>query len=77
MDRLSAIGFVLAAAVCATGASAGPEDFPRTTEGKPDFSGSYDIAFLTPYTRDPKYGESPYLDSAEAAAQGGWRSQCR
>ena len=37
---------------------AGPEDFPRTASGKPDFSGSYDIATLTPYTRDPKHGDN-------------------
>ena len=30
---------------------AGPEEFPRTASGKPDFSGTYDIATLTPYVR--------------------------
>ena len=69
MGKLSAIGFGLAATVCAAVASAGPEDFPRTAWGKPDFSGNYDIAFLTPYTRDPKYGDSPYLDPGEASAR--------
>ena len=36
----------------ATSATANPEDFPRTASGKPDFSGTYDIATLTPYVRD-------------------------
>lgn len=49
-------------------ALAGPEDFPRTASGKPNFSGRYDIATLTPYTRDAKHGENMHLDAAAAAA---------
>ena len=69
MSKLTAIGFGLVASACAGVAAAGPEDFPRTVSGKPDFSGSYDIASLTPYTRDPKHGDNLYLDPSEAAAR--------
>ena len=61
--------YVPALIVLATApALAGPEDFPRTASGKPDFSGRYDIATLTPYTRDAKHGENMHLDPAAAAA---------
>ena len=52
----------------ATSLVAGPEDFPRTESGKPDFSGTYDIATLTPYLRDPARGENAFVDPSEAAA---------
>ena len=54
--------------VFAMPALAGPDEFPRTASGKPDFSGRYDIATLTPYTRRGGADAEPYLD-AEAAAQ--------
>ena len=59
-------GFALSAFAVST--LAGPEDFPRTASGKPDFSGSYDIATLTPYTRDHKHGDNLHLDPDAAAA---------
>ena len=42
------------------------DDIPRRPDGKPDLSGTYDVAWLTPYQRNPKYGESPYLSEEEA-----------
>ena len=42
------------------------DDFPRTATGKPDFSGNYNIASLTPYTRAEKYGENLTLSVEEA-----------
>ncbi len=54
-------------AVVALSALAGPDEFPRTVAGKPDFSGRYDIATLTPYTR--RGPEAPQYIDAEAAAQ--------
>ena len=76
MKRTLAIVSVVAAwslvatsctAVKPTSAIAGPEDFPRTASGKPDFSGSYDIATLTPVSRAAKHGDNLYLDAEEAA----------
>ncbi len=63
---LAVVGVVVAG--FATSILAGPEDFPRTASGKPDFSGTYDIATLTPYLRDPARGENAYVDPSEAAA---------
>ena len=68
MKRVLGIALPLAFAAVATVAYAGPEEFPRTASGKPDFSGTYDIATLTPYTRNRDLGEQKHLD-AEAAAK--------
>ena len=40
---------------------------PRTPEGRPDFSGTYDIATLTPLQRPAKYGDKLTLTEEEAA----------
>ncbi len=45
---------VLASPVLGASAQA---DIPRMDDGKPDFSGTYDITSLTPYTRNPEFGE--------------------
>ena len=59
------VGMTTAAALSAM---AGPEEFPRTASGKPDFSGRYDIATLTPYTRRGGDDAPAHLD-AESASQ--------
>ncbi len=41
-------------------------DIPRTASGKPDFSGTYDSATLTPLTRPKEYGDNLYLTPEEA-----------
>ena len=38
-------------------AIAGHADVPRMDDGKPDFSGTYDITSLTPYQRNPDFGD--------------------
>ncbi len=42
------------------------DDIPRTASGRPDLSGSYDIANLTPFQREPKFGDRALLSAAEA-----------
>jgi len=42
---------------------------PRTPEGKPDFSGMYDITTLTPVSRPAAYGTRKSLTEQEARAQ--------
>jgi hypothetical protein len=54
--------FAVAAAV------AEDSDIPRTPSGKPDLSGTYDIANLTPFERDAKYGEKKVMPPEEAEA---------
>ncbi len=44
------------------------DDMPRTPSGRPDFSGTYDIATLTPLQRPERYGDKLTLTEDEAAA---------
>ncbi|MEE2778411.1 MAG: hypothetical protein VYE73_16795 [Acidobacteriota bacterium] len=48
--------------------TAAEADVARTPSGKPDLSGTYDVATLTPMQRDPKFGERVYLTQEEADA---------
>ena len=58
---LTAIG----AGACAMAMAA---DVPRTPEGRPDFSGTYDVATLTPLQRPEMFGDNLVL-SPQAAAK--------
>ena len=42
-------------------------DIPRTSEGRPDLSGIYDTATLTPLQRPERYGNTLFLTEEEAA----------
>ena len=42
--------------------------FPRRPDGKPDLSGIYDIATLTPLSRPAQYGDRLELTDEEAKA---------
>jgi len=44
----------------------GSADVPRTPEGRPDFSGTYDIATLTPLERPEMFGDKLHLSPEEA-----------
>lgn len=56
-------GFLIVAA--ASRASA--DDIPRTPDGRPDFSGTYNVATLTPLQRPEMFGDNLILDPEEAA----------
>jgi hypothetical protein len=43
-------------------------DFPRTSSGKPDFSGNYDISTLTPFQRPSALGDRLFLSPEEVQA---------
>ena len=45
-------------------------DIPRTADGRPDLSGTYDIATLTPLQRPAEFGDKQVLTEEEAAALG-------
>ena len=42
------------------------DDIPRTAEGRPDFSGTYDVATLTPLERPEMFGDKLHLSPEEA-----------
>ncbi|MXX75603.1 MAG: hypothetical protein F4210_02125 [Holophagales bacterium] len=50
----------------APAAAVAQDDIPRTASGRPDLSGTYDIATRTPMMRDPKYGDDPYMSAEDA-----------
>ena len=49
-------------------AAAEDGDIARTPSGKPDLSGTYDIANLTPWERDAKYGNQRIMPPEDAEA---------
>ena len=52
----------------ASGALAQPTtDIPRRPDGRPDLSGTYDIATLTPLQRPAEFGDTLVLTEEEAA----------
>ena len=53
---------------CLLGWALAAADIPRTPSGKPDLSGTYDTATLTPLERPEEYGDRLTLTDAEAAA---------
>ena len=44
------------------------QEIPRTSGGRPDLSGTYDIATLTPLQRPERFGDTLSLSEEEAAA---------
>ena len=59
------IASLLVVALAAAGVASASE-IPRTASGKPDLSGNYDIATLTPLQRSPEFGNRLFLTPAEA-----------
>ena len=52
-------------------------DIARTAQGKPDFSGTYDISSLTPFQRPETFGERLFLTQEEATAMASKAAQSR
>ena len=62
---------LLVLALLASAAAPAPaqtQDIPRTPGGRPDLSGTYDIATLTPLQRPQRFGDKAFLTEEEAAA---------
>ena len=55
------------AVLAAAPALAQSADIPRTASGRPDLSGTYDIATLTPLQRPERFGDKAFLTEEEAA----------
>ncbi|NKB98272.1 MAG: hypothetical protein GKR90_07230 [Pseudomonadales bacterium] len=55
-----------ATALLGVTAFAAENDIPRTADGKPDLSGTYDIATLTPLQRPEEFGEALYMTPEQA-----------
>lgn len=67
---LSAVVLALVSLALVSGPALAAEDgeIPRTASGRPDLSGSYNAATLTPLERPPKLADRPYLTPSEAQA---------
>ena len=61
-----AAGAVLLFAAGAAVAEDGSAKIPRRPDGRPDLSGTYDVATLTPLVRPARFGEKLTLDDREA-----------
>ena len=62
-------GLSLLATTALAGASEiGASEIPRRPDGKPDLSGTYDLATLTPLARPPQVGDQASLSPEEARA---------
>lgn len=66
--RLGLLALALVVLLPSMAAAAGKSDIPRRPDGKPDLSGTYDIATLTPLSRPAKYGDKATLTPEEAKA---------
>lgn len=57
---------VLAATTALLAAPPGLADIPRTPDGRPDLSGTYDVATLTPLQRPEAFGDNLFLTPEQA-----------
>lgn len=64
--RFSLPLLTVAALLLSTPHSVADGDSPRTSDGKPDLSGTYDIATLTPLQRPEEFGEALYMTPEQA-----------
>ena len=68
---------VLPAATYSLEPGSDERNIPRRPDGRPDLTGTYDIATLTPVERPPEYGDKLTLTDEEAAAIGDREMQMR
>ena len=66
MSRRLASSIVSSLMLCAVAAELPANDVPRRPDGRPDLSGNYDTATLTPIQRRPEIGDRKALTPAEA-----------
>lgn len=69
MQSRVSLAAVTAAAIALLAAPAAPADddaIPRTASGRPDFTGDYEIATLTPLQRPREFGDNLYLTPEQA-----------
>ncbi len=64
--RLILRGSVLALLIGAPAAFAQDHSVPRAADGRPDLSGFYNVATLTPLVRPPEFGDKLYLTEKQA-----------
>jgi hypothetical protein len=67
MKTLPTLLAAVTAAALSLPVTAAAADIPRTPTGKPDFSGTYNVATLTPLRRPEMFGDNLVLDPEEAA----------
>ena len=69
-NRRIRLGLLSAAIACLVplAPALAEDEIPRTSSGKPDFNGHFNIATLTPVSRPPQFGENQTLTPAEADA---------
>ena len=65
--RTAAVLSLFALAIVLAPVAADAQDIPRTSSGRPDLSGSYDTATLTPLERPEELGDKLVLTGEEAA----------
>ena len=65
--RAAAVAGCAVAVLAAAPAAAQSRDVPRTADGRPDLSGAYDVATLTPLQRPERFGGKAFLTEEEAA----------
>ncbi len=65
-QRKAALALVALVGIAAPMLAAGDEDIPRTASGRPDFSGHYDVATLTPLMRPAAFGDELFMSREEA-----------
>ena len=52
-------------------------DIPRTADGKPELSGYYDTATVTPLQRPARLGDTKFMDASRAEAEEARRTAFR